>query len=46
MAGFLKGNKVALGDGVNSGDVPALGSFPYEADPAAGLRQLEGSPRT
>ena len=28
MAGFLKGNKVELGDGVNAGDVPNLGSFP------------------
>ena len=33
MAGFLKGNKVELGDGVNSGDVPNLASFPYEAAP-------------
>ena len=43
MAGFLKGNKVPLGDGVNSGDVPALGFFPYQADPAVRLRQHEGS---
>ena len=44
MAGFLKGNKVPLGDGVNSGDVPALDSFPYEADPAQAVRQHEGAP--
>ncbi|MDX6399095.1 MAG: hypothetical protein QOJ43_2503, partial [Gaiellaceae bacterium] len=42
MAGFLKGNKVPLGDGVDSGDVPALGSFPYEADPASGFANTKG----
>ncbi len=42
MAGFLKGNKVPLGDGVNGGDVPALGSFPYEADPASGFANGKG----
>jgi hypothetical protein len=42
MAGFLKGNKVPLGDGVNAGDVPALGSFPYEADPALGFANTKG----
>jgi hypothetical protein len=42
MAGFLKGNKVPLGDGVNSGDVPALDSFPYEADPAQGFANSKG----
>jgi uncharacterized protein DUF4331 len=42
MAGFLKGNKVALGDGVNAGDVPALDSFPYEADPASGFTNTKG----
>jgi Domain of unknown function (DUF4331) len=42
MAGFLKGNKVPLGDGVNDGDVPALGSFPYEADPASGFANTKG----
>ena len=35
VAGFLKGTKLPLGDGVNGGDVPALDSFPYEADPPA-----------
>ena len=44
MAGFLKGNKVPLGDGVNSGDVPALDSFPYEADPASGFANAQGRP--
>ncbi len=42
MAGFLKGNKVPLGDGVNSGDVPALGFFPYQADPASGFANTKG----
>ena len=42
MAGFLKGNKVELGDGVNSGDVPNLASFPYEASAAVRLRQRQG----
>ena len=42
MAGFLKGNKVPLGDGVNSGDVPALDSFPYEADPPQGFANSKG----
>ena len=42
MAGFLKGNKVPLGDGVNAGDVPALGSFPYQADPASGFANTKG----
>jgi hypothetical protein len=42
MAGYLKGNKVALGDGVNSGDVPALDAFPYEAHPASGFANSKG----
>ncbi len=42
MAGFLKGNKVPLGDGVNTGDVPALGFFPYQADPASGFANTKG----
>jgi Domain of unknown function (DUF4331) len=46
MAGFLKGNKVELGDGVNTGDVPALGSFPYEADPPQGFANSKGLQRT
>ena len=45
MAGFLKGNKVPLGDGVNAGDVPNLGSFPYEADPASGFGNSKGQPK-
>jgi len=42
MAGFLKGNKVPLGDGVNAGDVPLLATFPYEADPPSGFTNTKG----
>jgi uncharacterized protein DUF4331 len=37
IAGFLKGNKVPLGDGVDQNDVPFLNSFPYVAPPHNGL---------
>jgi hypothetical protein len=43
MAGFLKGNKVPLGDGVDAGDVPNLSAFPYEADPASGFENSKGT---
>jgi hypothetical protein len=36
VAGFLKGNKVPLGDGVDQNDVPFLDSFPYVAPPHNG----------
>ena len=36
FAGFLKGNKVALGDGVDQNDVPFLSTFPYVAPPHPG----------
>jgi hypothetical protein len=42
MAGFLKGNKVELGDGVNDGDVDPLAAFPYEAHPASGFANSKG----
>ena len=42
VAGFLKGNKVPLGDGVDGPDVPAMASFPYEADPASGADNSKG----
>jgi hypothetical protein len=45
MAGFLKGNKVPLGDGVNAGDVPTLATFPYEADPQSGFANSKGQPK-
>ncbi|HEX7298384.1 MAG TPA: DUF4331 family protein, partial [Solirubrobacteraceae bacterium] len=37
VAGFLKGNKVPLGDGVDQNDKPFRTSFPYVAAPAAGF---------
>src|SRR5882757_4724515 len=37
IAGFLKGKKVPLGDGVDQNDVPFLGSFPYVAPPHSGF---------
>jgi hypothetical protein len=42
MAGFLKGNKVELGDGVNAGDVAPMSMFPYQADPASGFANTKG----
>ena len=42
VAGFLKGKKVPLGDGVNANDVANLGHFPYEAVAAVRLRQRQG----
>ena len=37
VAGFLKGNKVPLGDGVDRNDKPFLGTFPYLAGPTSGF---------
>src|SRR5437763_7786837 len=37
VGGFLKGNKVPLGDGVDQNDVPYLTSFPYVASPHDGF---------
>src|SRR3954452_2200259 len=37
VAGFLKGNKVPLGDGVDQNDVPFLSTFPYVAPPHSGF---------
>lgn len=44
VAGALKGNAraKALGDGVDSNDVPALGFFPYENDPFSGFDNTKG----
>ncbi len=42
VAGFLKGKKVPLGDGVNGNDVPNLASFPYETDPHEGFANSKG----
>ena len=37
VAGFLKGNKVPLGDGVDQNDKPFLATFPYLAAPTSGF---------
>jgi len=37
VAGFLKGNKVPLGDGVDRNDKPFSSSFPYLAPPTSGF---------
>ena len=37
VAGFLKGNKVPLGDGVDGNDKPFLSVFPYLAGPNSGF---------
>lgn len=42
VAGFLKGKKVPLGDGVNADDRSLLGSFPYIADPQGGFDNTKG----
>jgi hypothetical protein len=42
VAGFLKGKKVPLGDGVDSDDRRLLGSFPYVADPQSGFDNTKG----
>ena len=41
VAGFLKGNKVPLGDGVDANDKPFLATFPYLAPPTSGFDQLQ-----
>lgn len=45
VAGALKGNPNAklLGDGVDSGDRPSLGFFPYENDPFSGFVNSKGN---
>ncbi len=42
VAGFLKGTKVPLGDGVDGDDRQTLGSFPYAADPQSGFANTKG----
>jgi hypothetical protein len=37
VAGFLKDNKVPLGDGVDQNDKPFLPAFPYLAAPTSGF---------
>jgi len=40
--GFLKGNKLAAGDGVDQNDKPFLDHFPYQAAPTSGFDQAVG----
>ncbi|HSF62369.1 MAG TPA: DUF4331 domain-containing protein [Gaiellaceae bacterium] len=42
VAGFLKGKKVPLGDGVNRDDRMLLPTFPYVADPQSGYDNTKG----
>ena len=42
VGGFLKGNKLPLGDGVDQNDKPFRASFPYVAPPVAGF---DGAPK-
>ena len=42
VAGFLKGNKVPLGDGVNADDRKLTRTFPYVADPQSGFDNTKG----
>ena len=37
VGGFLKGNKLPLGDGVDRNDMPFRTTFPYVAPPHAGF---------
>jgi len=37
--GFLKGNKLPAGDGVDQNDKPFLDTFPYQAAPTSGFEQ-------
>ena len=43
VAGFLKGKKVPLGDGVNANDVAYLGHFPYVAAPHSGYENAKAT---
>jgi len=42
VAGFLKGNEVPLGDGVDQNDKPFLSTFPYLAAPDSGFEANVG----
>jgi hypothetical protein len=43
VAGFLKGKKVPLGDGVDANDVANLGHFPYVAAPHSGYENAKAT---
>ncbi len=40
--GFMKGNKIPAGDGVDQNDKPFLDRFPYQASPSSGFDQAVG----
>jgi hypothetical protein len=42
VAGFLKGKKIPLGDGVDRDDRSLLSAFPYIADPQSGFANTKG----
>ncbi len=42
VGGFLKGNKLAAGDGVDQDDKPFLDRFPYQSSPTSGFEQAVG----
>jgi Domain of unknown function (DUF4331) len=42
VGGFLKGNKLPLGDGVDNGDTSPMAAFPYIADPQSGAADTHG----
>lgn len=41
--GFLKGNRLPAGDGVDQNDKPFLDTFPYQAAPTSGFEQKVGA---
>src|SRR6185312_5192875 len=43
VAGFLKGKKVPLGDGVNANDMPNLAHFPYVPAPHQGYENAKAT---
>jgi len=43
VGGFLKGNKLPAGDGVDQNDKPFLDTFPYQAAPTSGFEQSVGN---
>ena len=43
VAGFLKGKKVPLGDGVNANDMAYLGHFPYVPTPHQGYANAKAT---
>ena len=46
VAGFLKGKKVPLGDGVDANDLPYLAHFPYAAAPHDGYTNAKATSAT